>query len=308
METPRVSISTGARGRGVCLRVVVVVFAIVLFPAPGRALNARLRWTASPDSRVQGYNVYVREATKPHGAPRNAGAPHVEGDGSVSWTLTGLTASTTYFVAVTAYIGTGLESTLSNELPIGTPNPCVRDECTAPTQCILQSLADGTSCGPPGAACGATCLAGVCAGLADRVMTVDRLRVKTVRGDLNILAKGTFVTSAAFSPMVTGLQLTLADPGGATILQTTLTPADLVASRDGNTIKSARRRRAAGQGPLRRLLLRTRDDLTKWKAQLVVSPAPGGLPSGVTLTLQSGELCLSAAPDCKMRSRTLTCR
>src|SRR4029450_5273660 len=201
METPRVSISTGARGRGVCLRVVVVVFAIVLFPAAGRALNARLRWTASPDSRVQGYNVYVREATKPHGAPRNAGAPHVEGDGSAWWGLTGLTARTTYFVAVTAYIGTGLESTLSNELPIGTPNPCVRDECTAPTQCILQSLADGTSCGPPGAACGATCLAGVCAGLADRVMTVDRLRVKTVRGDLNILAKGNFVTSAPFSPL-----------------------------------------------------------------------------------------------------------
>jgi hypothetical protein len=309
MELPRVSASTGARGRGVCLRVVVAVFTILVLPAQGRALNADLRWTASTDPRVQGYNVYVREATHPHGAPRNAGAPHVDGDGSVSWQLTGLVTSTTYFVAVTAYTDTGLESALSNELPIGTPNPCVRDQCTSLTQCILQTLPDGSSCGPAGAACGATCLAGVCAGLADRVMTIDRLRVKAARGDLKIMAKGSFVTSAVFDPMATGLQLTLADPNGAALVQTTLTPADLLASRDGGTIKSASRRGAADAGPVKRLLFRKRDDVTKWKAQLAVSPAPAGLPSGMTVAIQAGTLCVSAeATGCEVRARALTCR
>lgn len=308
MEAPRLSISTGARGTGLCLRLLVAVFMISMLPAEGWALKAVLRWTPSPDSRVRGYYVYVREATTPYTAPRDAGAPQVEGDGSVSWAITGLAASRTYFVAVSAYTDTGLESTLSNELPIGTPDPCVRDACTSPTQCILQSLPDGTSCGPPGTVCGATCVAGVCAGLADRAMTVDRLRAKTAAGDLKISAKGSF-TSATFDPMASGVQLTLADPGGGTLLQTTLTPADLIASRDGSSVKSARRRGDAAAGPVRRLTLRTRKDLTKWTAQLVMSPAPGALPTGATLTLQSGELCLSAeAPDCQTRSRALTCR
>jgi hypothetical protein len=60
---------------------------------------------------------------------------------------------------------------------------------------------------------------------------------------------------------------------------------------------------------VKRLLFRTRNDVTKWKAQLVVSPAPGGLPSAVTLAFQAGDLCVSAeAPNCQVRSRTLTCR
>ena len=292
MEAPRLS-STGARGRGLCLRLLVGVFTILMLPAEGWALKAVLRWTPSPDSRMQGYYLYVREATTPYTAPRDTGAGHMEGDGSVSWAVTGLAASRTYFVAVSAYTDTRLESALSNELAIGTPDPCVRDTCTAPTQCILQALPDGTSCGPPGAICGATCLAGVCAGLADRVVTVNLLRMKTAGDDLNISTKGSFVTSALFDPMAAGLQLTLADPGGTTLLQTTLTPADLIASRDGSTIKSARRRDDATPGPVRRLTLRTREDETKWKAQLVVSPAPAALPTGATLTLQSGALCLS---------------
>src|SRR4029453_8770878 len=100
--------------------------------------------------------------------------------------------------------------------------------------------------------------------------------------------KGRFVPSPVFHPMSTGIQLTLADPNGAALVQTTLTPADLLASRDGGTIKSASRRGKAA-GPVKRLLFRTRNDVTKWKAQLVVSPAPGGLPSAVTLAFQAGD-------------------
>jgi hypothetical protein len=60
---------------------------------------------------------------------------------------------------------------------------------------------------------------------------------------------------------------------------------------------------------VKRLLFRTRDDTTKWKAQLVLSPAPGGLPSGAALAFQAGTLCVSAeAPGCQVRSRTLVCR
>ncbi len=305
----RVSTSTGARGGRLCLALLAAVVTILSLPASSRAADARLRWTPSPDSRVQGYSVYVREATRPYGAPRDAGSLRVEGDGSMSWQLTGLDANLTYFIAVSAYTGTGLESALSNELPIGAPDPCVRDQCTTPTQCILQALPEGTTCGPPGAACGATCAAGVCAGLADRVMTIDRLRVKSVGGEFKIAAKGSFTTAAVFDPMTSGLQLTLADADGGSLLQTSLTPADLLASRDGSTVKSARRRNDPTPGPVRRLLMRTRDDVTKWKAQLVVSPASPALPGSATLTIQSGTLCLSAqAPGCQVRSRSLSCR
>jgi hypothetical protein len=309
MAAARLSISAGAPGGRLCSRFLVAVFAILILPTQGRALNVRLRWTPSPDTRVQGYYVYVREATRPYGSPRDAGAPRPRRDGSIAWVLTGLSDTASYFVAVSAYTDGRVESMLSNELAIGMPNPCALDACTAPTQCTVQPLPDGSACGPVGAACGATCVSGVCAGLADRALTIERLRVRRRSGELKVRAKGRFVTGATFDPMTDGLELTVADRGGAMLLQASLAPADLVANRDGSTIKSVRRRNDAPRVAVRRLLLRARDGETRWKARLVVSPAPATLPSGATVTLESGDLCLSAAAvDCQVRERTLNCR
>ena len=307
MRASPLSISTGARGRGVCLRLVVAVFVIMVFPAPSRALDARLRWTASSDSRVQGYSVYVREATTAYGTARDAGAPARQADGSVAWTLTGLSPTAVYFVAVTARTTTGLESALSNELPIGTPNSCVSDTCTSRTQCSVQRLPDGSPCGPPGATCGATCLAGVCAGLADRVLTLKRVRVSRSADALRILARGTFITSASFDPLDAGLALTITDPSGGTLARATLAPADLIGTE--SVVKTVRRRNDMGPVSIRGLLLRSHDGETRWKARLIVSPPPAVLPASASVALESGAVCFSAtATDCASRTRSLTCR
>jgi hypothetical protein len=47
----------------VCLWLGAAICMILSTPAPSRALDARLHWSPSTDSRVQGYYVYVREAT-----------------------------------------------------------------------------------------------------------------------------------------------------------------------------------------------------------------------------------------------------
>lgn len=296
-------------GGHVYTRFLVAVLTILSLPADGRAVDARLRWAPSPDTRVRGYYVYVREATRPYGAPRDAGAGASGGDGSLGWTLTGLSATTNYFVAVSAYTADRLESLLSNELPIGSPDPCVEDSCTSPTSCTVRALPDGAPCGASGvAACGATCLAGVCSGPADRSLTIDRLRVKRGSDEMRITAKGSFPTSALFNPLAGGLQLTLADAVGEALVQAQLGPADLDAGPSGDVIKLVRRRNDTSPIRVRRLVLRVKDDETLVKALIVASPPPA-LPASATLTLQSGSLCLSAqALDCSLAPRALSCR
>jgi hypothetical protein len=291
------------------IRFLVAVFTILSLPASGRAADVRLRWVPSPDTRVRGYNVYVREATRPYGAPRDAGAGSPGSDGSLAWTLTGLSATATYFVAVSAYTADRLESALSNELAIGAPDPCVEDVCTSPTSCTVRPLPDGAPCGASGvASCGATCLAGVCSGPADRSMTIDRLKVKRGPKDMRITAKGWFPTSALFDPLSAGLELTLVGASGEPVVQAHLYPSDLDVGPTGEVIKLVRRRDDTSAIRVRRLVMRVRDDDTLVKALVVASPPPA-MPTAAGLTLQSGSLCLSAQSlDCSAGSRALSCR
>jgi hypothetical protein len=308
MVAPRLSISAGVPGGCVCLRLLVAVFVVLILPAQGRALDVLLRWAPSLDAGVQGYYVYVREATRPYGAPRDVGAGSLGGDGSRSWTLSGLSPTANYFVAVSAYNGDRIESALSNELAIGSQNLCVADTCTSPTQCTVRTLPDGSGCGPPGAgACGAACLGGVCTGPASRALTLDRVRLKRSDDELKITVEGRFTTSALFDPLAAGLQLTVADPAGALLAQASLAPGDL--SADGSDIKTARRADDAAPVRVRRLVLHVRTGDTRLEASLNVAPPPPALPPSATVTLQSGGLCLSAAPlDCVSRKRGLSCR
>jgi hypothetical protein len=257
---------------------------------------------------VAGYYVYVREATKPYGAPMDAGAARPASGGALDWIVTGLSSSTTYFLAVSAYTSDGLESALSNELALGSPDPCVQDSCTSPTQCTVRALPDGSACGPPGAAgCGSTCLAGTCLGLADHQASVDRLKLKRSNTQLKVLFNSHFATSTLFTPQTSGLELTLADDGGAALLDVTLGAADLTAS--GNVIKLLQRRGDTAPVQVRRLVIRVKDNDTFVKAQIVATSPPATLPGGATVVLSSGSLCLAGPPPaCQSRAQTLTCR
>jgi hypothetical protein len=282
---------------------------LLLLPTESRALVAQLRWQPSTDSRVTGYFVYVRPATMPYGAALDAGAPRPASDGTLSYDVTGLSDSQVYFVAVTAHTATNLESALSNELPIGTPNPCVQDSCATKTQCTLRQLPNGTACGGAAAAqCGATCLAGVCSGLSPSGSSIDSIRLRLSSSLFRLTASGRFAATPSFDPASDGLTLTLSDGGGTALVQTTLPATAFVGSSDDNSIKLARQK--TGQAPLqvRRLVFRTRNGTTRWKLRLN-APPPGGLPSGSAITLQTGSACLaSAAVACNVRGSAATCR
>ena len=247
----------------------------------------------------------MRQATKPYGAPVDAGAARQASGGTLDWVVSGLSSSATYFVAVSAYTASRVESPLSNELAIGSPDPCVQDTCTAPTQCTVRALPDGSACGPPGAAgCGSTCLAGTCVGLAEHGFSLDRLKVKLSSNQMKVQITAHF---ALFTPETSGLELTLADGNGGAILDAALGAADLVTS--GSVLKLVRRRANTAPVQVRRLVLRDRNGETTLKAQIVASSPPPTLPDSATVALQSGTLCLAAPPPaCESRVRTLSCR
>ena len=290
-------------------RLALTLMTLLLLPAESRALVEQLRWQPSTDSRVTGYSVYVRRATMPYGAALDAGVPRPASDGTLSYDVTGLLDSQVYFVAITAYTATHLESALSNELPIGTPNPCVKDSCVTKTQCTVNQLPDGTACGGPAAAqCGATCLRGVCSGLSPSGVSMNGMRLQLSSSQLRVTASGRFAATPSFDPASDGLTLTLSDGGGTTLVQTTLPATAFVASSDESSIKVARQKTGQASLQVRRLVFRTRNGTTRWKLGLN-APSPGGLPSGSALTLQTGSACLaSAALACNVRGSAATCR
>jgi hypothetical protein len=307
LGTCRVFRADRVRAR-VCLCLVAAVGILLSTPAETRALDARLRWSPSTDTRVEGYYVYVREAKQPYGAPIDAGAARPASGGTLDWVVSGLSSTITYFVAVSAYTSDGVESALSNELALGSPDPCVQDTCTTPTQCTVRALPDGSACGPPGAAgCGSTCLAGTCLGLADQQFSIDRLKLKRSDTQLKTLVNAHFLTPPSFAPQTSGLDLTVADDGGAALLDAALDAADLTAS--GNVLKLLPHRNDTAPVQFRRLVVRTKGDSTFVKAQIVAAPPPAALPDSATAVLASGAVCLAGPPPvCESRPKTLSCR
>ncbi|MBI3767683.1 MAG: fibronectin type III domain-containing protein [Deltaproteobacteria bacterium] len=136
---------------------------VVALAARAEAGGARVRWMASTDPRVTGYHVYMRQAGVPYGAALDAGNPAPAADGSIAYVVNGLTAGQSYHFAVTAYTATALESSLSQEIALGSINPCTIDRCTSPISCDIHPAADGSSC-DDGLFCNgiAVCQGGVC--------------------------------------------------------------------------------------------------------------------------------------------------
>ena len=310
MAAPRLPAVAGEATARMGLRFAAVALTLFCFPAPSRALDARLRWGPSPDARVQGYYVYLRQANRTYGMPSDVGAPPRAGDGALFHVLTDLDPTATYYVAVSAYTDDRLESSLSNELPIGTTDPCVQDACTAPTQCSVQTSPDGTPCGPAGGACGATCIAGTCAGLGDHALAIERVRVKVSEEWMRIAAKARFPASALFDPAAAGVELVVGDPAGTTLARVVLSSGDLRANgSDASVVRALVRRDPTAALELRRLTFRTNADETRVKARLVARPGPGSQPGGATVTLQSGALCVAGeALDCTVKRHALSCR
>jgi len=302
---PRTSVQ-GLRG-GVSAWLALPFLALLLLPTGSWALSARLTWQPSTDSRVTGYFVYVRQATMPYGVAIDAGTPRAAADGTLSYVVSGLSDTQTYFLALTAYTDTQLESGLSNELPIGTPNPCVQDLCVSKTQCSLVNLPDGTGCGGAGGTqCGATCLAGTCAGISPHGFSLGSMRLRLSATQVRVTASGQFTASPSFDPTADGLDLTVTDGAGTPLASVTLPASSFVGSPDGSSIKLVRQK--DNPGPVRRLIFRTKGGETRWKVRLSDTP-PGGLPSGGAVTLESGSTCLaSSVLACRVRGASATCR
>jgi fibronectin type 3 domain-containing protein len=74
--------------------------------------TATLQWSASTDSRVQGYRVYYGTGSRTYlqtkGSGANAGA-------STTFTVSNLTSGRTYYFAVTSFDSAGNESDYSSE-------------------------------------------------------------------------------------------------------------------------------------------------------------------------------------------------
>jgi hypothetical protein len=84
-------------------------------PTPTIVSKLTVAWDKSPDPLVVGYVLYASQ-TAPTGTPLKFASPlsfNIPGSTTVSYTFTNLTDGT-YFLAITAKNGAGLESTYSN--------------------------------------------------------------------------------------------------------------------------------------------------------------------------------------------------
>ena len=89
---------------------------LMLAASQVEAFDARVSWYPVPS--VAGYRVYVRQAGQSYAGYTNVGLLPPDGGGVVRYIATGLPAGVVNYVAVTAYNGSGIESGMSNELPV----------------------------------------------------------------------------------------------------------------------------------------------------------------------------------------------
>jgi hypothetical protein len=159
------------------LRTAAAAAACVLLASPALAQTTReyqLRWRVPPEPDVASYKVFLGNASRAYGTPMNIGKPAPDGTGVAATLLTGLDASKSYFVAMTAVDGSGNESALSNELVVAAVactvtqcndnNSCTVDSCGT-AGCVHTTVSDGTGCNDGNSSTFFdSCRAGVCIG------------------------------------------------------------------------------------------------------------------------------------------------
>ncbi len=154
---------------------------MAIAPENATAANARVRWLPS-SSQVSTYRVYVRNAGVPYSSSAWSGNPAPSADGSITAVVpfTPGPSGVNYFAVVAIGSISGVESNLSQELPIGTPNPCTLDACSAKTTCTFGTRPNGTSCADELFCNGdEVCQAGVCGSNARNCADVVECTVDT---------------------------------------------------------------------------------------------------------------------------------
>jgi len=135
---PRLSV------RAVLTCVLSLILLVTGFIAPVQArnlitlppYNLTLAWDSNPDDGV-GYRVYYGTASRSYTFTNDVGS-------STAVTLQGLQRGVTYFLAVTAYDASGVESDFSEELSYARPIPTLQGQSQPSRELIL------TLAGPPG--------------------------------------------------------------------------------------------------------------------------------------------------------------
>src|SRR5262245_26298745 len=321
--------------------------AALLLASEARAVAVHVRWEASADPSVTGYNVYVRAREQPYAAPRDAGLPAPAEDGSLGYVVGDLDASSDYVFAVTAY-APNRESPLSNELTVVqtchadadcadvdacTLNercragrcqrdqvtcdaaPCTTALCHPDRGCVSRPLPDGATCDDADPCEPGLCRAGTCtlpqsalARLGSHHLTVSRFAVKPAGQRQLVLGTAAFGARAGSDPATTGATIELRR-GDGTVLYAAKAPASAFrASRGGRRFRYLPKRgRAAG---LRRLLLAF-DGFTADVSLRALVPSflePQSAP-GLGWAVLVGDLCVrDTALVCRAApSRALSC-
>ena len=120
-------------GRRVAIRLVCAIAAVAsisTFAAAPPGQSVTLGWSGTPLLIIGGYHLY-------YGGVSRAYTNMIDAGGSTTVTVTGLTAGTTYFFAVTAYDLLGLESIFSGEISYTIPGMAKLAVATASGQPLL---------------------------------------------------------------------------------------------------------------------------------------------------------------------------
>ena len=277
-----------------------LVLALLGSAIDAAAVSARVRWLPSPDARVIGYQVYVRQAGQPYGQGIDVGSPTPDGNGYLSFVVDNLSTGTHHFT-VEAYDDDGVPSRCAGELGLGPMSPCVVDWC-CPGYCSAEMLPDGEPCG--GDVC-EVCRAGACTGAVEAALVTDALRLVLQRSGTRMTAKGLFDSPIGFDPSQTGLTLGITDASGAVLLGVNV-PSSAMRASGGASFVLDRRvgvpgfralRTRSTQGQIRLTARLTRDELN---AALSQSTLAWAVRVGDTCARSSNLTCTgTSARSCR---------
>lgn len=98
--------------RAVCRKLTlcfIFLFSTLLFSKVGLAAQIKLAWDPNTESEVAGYRIYYGTSSKSYSGSVDVG-------NVTSYHLTGLNKGETYYISVTAYNTSGIESSYSGEV------------------------------------------------------------------------------------------------------------------------------------------------------------------------------------------------
>jgi len=105
------------------------------------AVDVKLAWDPSSDDIVIGYNIYLYYSNWHY-------ARYIDVGNRTEYTVTGLDAGITYYIAVTAYSGTGDESSFSNIVTYTTPSDASSSSSNPGVECFIATAAFGSYLAP----------------------------------------------------------------------------------------------------------------------------------------------------------------